>query len=187
MSRLQSIIAVMLTFLSSLPVAAQPNKQDWNKMPVSPGVPIGCLLSPGCSGPLLTSGDGSKVTILKPVDPGKGVPCLADPKCRSTLETPNGQKVLFQRPVTIEQVASKGAEVGDYIPLTLLPSPGGAPPSSVSTDIVEKCTGAIVSIHNASSQAQGIASSDLDSKRASLRHLERSYRVAVETCVKLQP
>jgi hypothetical protein len=175
-----SILALLMALIASLPAAAQ----TINEMPVAPGVPIGCLLSPDCGGNLLASPDGTKFTIMSPVDQSKGLPCLVNPACFSALKL-HGQTAIFAQETTIDQVANKGAKVGDYTPLpTTPPLSIPTPPSSPPSNIVLNCTQTVVSVEEASANAR-TAQSDVEAKHKALRNLELSYRAAVETCSKL--
>jgi hypothetical protein len=173
MTRLRLSIAVGAALYTTAVLGQDVTRQH----PVDQGVPIGCLLSEKCRHPLL------KVVAAAPIDEGKGFVCFFDASCVSASK-PAGNSVHFERAVTIEQVAERGATSGDFIPTK---SSRLSPPSAPldATELTERCDKSVSVAQQASNQVQVVseASSKWESKHAALMRLERSYTMAVNACV----
>jgi hypothetical protein len=135
--------------------AQRPPRRPPVEQPVDPGVPIGCLLKPGCGGNLFVHPDGKFVTPHAPVNPAVGLPCLLNPQCNSQLDA-GGRAALFQRPVSPDDVAHNGATIGDYIPFRPAAS---APPRSLNAvpqmDVTRsRCTASIIGARESANAAQ---------------------------------
>jgi hypothetical protein len=156
------------------------------QMPVDPGVPIGCLLNPNCGPKLFVHPDGKIVTPQAPVDPIKGLPCLLDSKNCGNLLSVSERVALFQRSVTPDDVAAKGAMPGDYIPFpshsALAPQSIGPsqPPASPS-----QCTASIVGANESARSAQQ-PPNDSDKRRATLDVVVSAYTMALRACQPLK-
>ena len=115
------MIMVPALALGMLRVGAA-SAQGPEERPVQPGTPVGCLLDPECSKGLrqhpsmrLADRDAPR----SPVNPPNPVECLLDPDCSGSLRVPPGRVALFDTPVTPDDVAARGARVGEFIPFEL--------------------------------------------------------------------
>jgi hypothetical protein len=153
------------------------------QMPLDPGVPIGCLLSPSCGPKLFTHPDGRIVTPQAPIDPEKGMPCLLNPKCGNTLSI-GPRDVLFQRAMSPDDVITSGAKVGDYIPVEsapLLVQP--APPDRQRAS--KACTASVLGTKEAARNAQR-PPNEGTSRRDALEVVVGAYKTAVAACQPVQ-